>query len=116
MGKDKFEFARIASPEEIAEYLTSLAAGLKRGEVSLESRQQTLHLNPASDLKLELSVKDKDDKGKIAIEIGWKRRMVTTAADLRVQVGPRAEPLEPRGARFPIACRAPRETHDDLRS
>ena len=64
MGKDKFEFARIASPEEIAEYLTSLAAGLKRGDVSLESRQRTLHLNPVSDLKIELTVKDRDDKGK----------------------------------------------------
>jgi len=30
-----FEFARLASPEEVAEYLTSLAVGLKRGEVSL---------------------------------------------------------------------------------
>jgi amphi-Trp domain-containing protein len=91
MGKDKFEFARIASPEEIAEYLTSLAAGLKRGEVSLESRQRTLHLNPAADLKLELKVKAKDDKGKIEVEIGWKRRLSTTAADLRVRVGTRPD-------------------------
>jgi amphi-Trp domain-containing protein len=89
MGKDNFEFARIASPEEIAEYLTSLAVGLKRGEVSLESGERTLHLTPASDLKLELRVKDKDEKGKIALEIGWKRRMVTKASDLRVQVGSR---------------------------
>ncbi len=93
MAKDKFEFARIASPEEIAEYLTSLAAGLKRGDVSLESRQRTLHLNPASDLKIELTVKDRDDKGKITIEIGWKRRSVTTAADLRVQIGSRPETI-----------------------
>ena len=93
MGKDKFEFARIASPEEIAEYLTSLAAGLKRGEVSLESRQRTLHLNPASDLKLELTVKDRDDKGKITLEIGWKRRSTTTAADLRVQIGSRPDAI-----------------------
>ncbi len=91
MGKDKFEFARIASPEEIAEYLTSLAAGLKRGEVSLESRQRTLHLSPAADLKLELKVKDKDDKGKISVEIGWKRKLVTTAADLRVRAGTRPD-------------------------
>ena len=27
MGKERFEFARIASPEEIAEYLGSLAVG-----------------------------------------------------------------------------------------
>jgi amphi-Trp domain-containing protein len=89
MGKDKFEFARIASPEEIAEYLTSLAVGLKRGELSLESDERTLHLTPPADLKLDLRAKDKDEKGKIVIEIGWKRRIATRATDLRVQVGPR---------------------------
>ena len=90
MGKDKFEFARIASPEEVAEYLTSLAVGLKRGEVSLESGKRTLRLNPVADLKLELKVKDRDDKGKVEIEIAWKQRSLTTAADLRVDIGPRS--------------------------
>ncbi len=47
MGKERFEFARIASLEEIAEYLTSLAVGLKRGEVTLESGERTLRLTPA---------------------------------------------------------------------
>jgi amphi-Trp domain-containing protein len=89
MGKDSFEFARIASPEEIAEYLTSLAVGLKRGELSLESGERVLRLMPGAELKLDLRVKDKDEKGKIAIEIGWKRRMATRATDLRVQTGSR---------------------------
>jgi amphi-Trp domain-containing protein len=90
MSKEKFEFARIASPEEIAEYLTSLAVGLKRGEVSLESDERMLRLTPAADLKLELKVKERDEKGKIKIEIGWKRRVAARATDLRVQVGPRS--------------------------
>jgi amphi-Trp domain-containing protein len=90
MAKDKFEFARIASPEEIAEYLTSLAVGLKRGELSLESGERVLRLMPGAELKLDLRVKDKDEKGKIAIEIGWKRRTVARTTDLRVQVGSRA--------------------------
>jgi amphi-Trp domain-containing protein len=89
MGKDNFEFARIASPEEVAEYLTSLAVGLKRGEVSLESGERLLHLTPGADLKLELKVKERNEKGKIKIEIGWKRRVAARATDLRVQVGPR---------------------------
>jgi amphi-Trp domain-containing protein len=72
MGKDNFEFARIASPEEIAEYLTSLAVGLKRGEVSLETGEQTLRLVPSGELKLELKVKQKEEKGKIGLEIAWK--------------------------------------------
>jgi len=92
MAKETFEFARIASPEEIAEYLSSLASGLKRGEVSLESGERTLRLTPASDLKVSLRVKDKEEKGKIVLEIGWKPRATPKASDLQVAVGPRPRP------------------------
>jgi amphi-Trp domain-containing protein len=90
MGKDKFEFARIASPEEIAEYLSSLAVGLKRGEISLESSERTLRLSPAAELKLHIKVGQKEHKGKLEVEIGWKRPTATRAPELRVAVGPRA--------------------------
>ena len=86
MAKDRFEFARITSPEEVAEYLTSLAEGLKRGEVTLESDDRKLALTPGHDVKLALKVKQKDEKGKIALEIGWKRGSVPKAADLHVTV------------------------------
>jgi amphi-Trp domain-containing protein len=87
MAKERFEFARIASPEEIAEYLTSLAVGLKRGEVSLESGSDTLRLTPASELKLELKVTQRQRKGRIVLELGWKRLSGTKASDLRVTAG-----------------------------
>jgi amphi-Trp domain-containing protein len=90
MGKDKFEFARIASPEEIAEYLSSLAVGLKRGEISLESSERTLRLSPATELKLHIKAGQKEHKGKLEVEIGWKRPTATRAPELRVAVGPRA--------------------------
>ena len=90
VAKETFELARIASPSEVADYLKSLAAGLARGEVVLESGRQTLHLRPAADLKLEIVVKDREDKGKISIELAWKRRLVAKATDLRVEVGRRA--------------------------
>jgi amphi-Trp domain-containing protein len=85
MGKDSFRFARIGSREEAAEYLSSLGQGLKRGEVSLESGERMLRLVPGADLKIELRVRDKEEKGKIAIEIGWKRRTSARAADLDVR-------------------------------
>jgi len=90
MGKDSFRFARIGSREEVAEYLGSLGQGLKRGEVTLESGERMLHLIPAADLKIELRVKDRDEKGKIAIEIGWKRRTTARAADLDVRTTARS--------------------------
>ena len=89
MGKDTFEFARIATPEQLAEYLTSLAGGLKRGEVTLESGDRALCLVPAADIKLQLKVKRKADKGKIEIELGWKSGQSSRAANLQVQAGVR---------------------------
>jgi len=89
MAKNSVQFARIASPEEIAEYLTSLAVGLKRGEISLESGERSLHLSPASDVKLELKAGQKEHKGRIELEIGWKRSMATKTSELRVSVGQR---------------------------
>lgn len=89
MGKEQFEFARVASAEEIAEYLSSLAVGLKRGELSLESGERALRLSPAANLKLEIKVKQKESKGKIELEIGWKRSDGTRTTELRVSAGPR---------------------------
>ena len=83
MAKNSVQFARIASPEEIAEYLTSLAVGLKRGEVSLESGDRSLHMSPASDVKLELKATQKEHKGRVEIEIAiaWKRAKDDDDAD-----------------------------------
>jgi amphi-Trp domain-containing protein len=89
MAKDEFEFARLASPEEVAEYLTSLAVGLKRGEISLESDERALRLTPAASVKLEVAVRDKEHKGRIKVQIGWKREVASRTADLRVDVPPR---------------------------
>jgi amphi-Trp domain-containing protein len=88
MGKEHFEFARMASPEEVAEYLSSLAVGLKRGELSLESGERALRLSPAANLKLEIKVKQRDAKGKIELELGWKRSNGIRTTDLRVAAGP----------------------------
>jgi amphi-Trp domain-containing protein len=95
MGKDRFEFARIASAEEVAEYLTSLAQGLKRGEVALESGGHALRLVPPGDLKVALSAQTKERKGTIEIEVTWKRGPATRAKELKVDVGPRPAPGGP---------------------
>jgi amphi-Trp domain-containing protein len=90
MAKDRFEFGLIGTAEEIAEYLTSLAAGLKRGEVSLESGERALRLVPPADVKLELNVGTRTNKGRIKVEVGWKRRDGARAGDLYVEVDSRS--------------------------
>lgn len=87
MAKDSVQFARIASPEEIAEYLTSLAEGLKRGEVTLEAGEQGLRLTPGAEIKVELTAMEKESRGKVEIEIGWKRLTGGRTSALRVEVG-----------------------------
>jgi amphi-Trp domain-containing protein len=87
MAKNSFQFARIASPEEVAEYLTSLAVGLKRGEVSLESGERSLRLAPAPDVKLEIKVGQKEHKGKVELQIGWKRQSGVKTSELRIAAG-----------------------------
>jgi hypothetical protein len=39
-------------------------------------------------VKVGLKVKQKEGKGKIEIEIGWKRTSIPKATDLLVQTGP----------------------------
>ncbi len=89
MAKDRFEFELIGTADEIAEYLTSLAAGLKRGEVSLESGERALRLVPPDEIKLELKIGTKAHKGKIEVEVAWKRREGSRTSDLRVEVDSR---------------------------
>jgi hypothetical protein len=55
--------------------------------VSLESGERTLRLAPAQEIKLELKVTQKPHKGRIEIEIGWKRHIVVKASELKVEVG-----------------------------
>lgn len=97
MAKDRFEFARISSPEEVAEYLTSLAQGLKRGEVALESGGHRLRLTPPGDLKVSLEARSRERRGKIAIEVSWKRGLATRASELKVAVAARMAAGERRG-------------------
>jgi len=90
MAKDRFEFARIASPEEVADYLTSLAQGLKRGEVALESGGHLLRLVPAGEVAVSLRARAKERKGRILVEVGWRRGLPTRATELKVGVGVRS--------------------------
>ena len=87
MGKDGVEFSRIASLEEIAEYLVSIAHGLKQGGLNLRLGDRVLRLVPGTDVKIEL----KERKGKIDLKVGWKQRTTTPASALRVSVGPGAQ-------------------------
>jgi hypothetical protein len=92
MGKETFEVATDRHARGCRGRPARARRRPQAGRGELESPKRTLRLTPAADLKLELTVKDQDNKGKIVLEIGWKRRATAKAADLRVEIGHRAPP------------------------
>lgn len=86
MARDRFEFGLIGTAEEIADYVLSLAGGLDRGEVSLESGVAALRLWPAAEVKLAVKVRLKAHRGKIKLALAWRCRGRSCARDLRVEV------------------------------
>ena len=91
MAKDRFEFGLVGTAEDVADYLLSVAAGLQQGQVSLESGARALRLSPAREIRFALRVGVTAQKGKIKLEIGWRRQEHPRAGDLCVQVEGRRE-------------------------
>jgi amphi-Trp domain-containing protein len=60
-------------PEEIAARLIELAGGLRQGLVSLPGAGRTLRLPVPAEVTLELEIKDRDDRGRITVQLSWKR-------------------------------------------
>ena len=88
IGGIRFEFARIASPDEVAECLTSVAHGLKRGEVSFTSGGLALRFAPSAGVVVELKASEKGEQGRLRVRIGWKAKK--DVSGLRISARSRA--------------------------
>jgi amphi-Trp domain-containing protein len=86
-GRVSVHVSRLAPPGQVADVLASLAHGVKRGELTLESGGRALRLVPTSDLTLELVVTQKEEKGRIALQLAWEPVAPRRGQDLRVAVG-----------------------------
>src|SRR5205807_10219134 len=76
IGGIRFEFARIASPDEVAECLTSVAHGLKRGEVSFTSGGLAVRFAPTAGIVVELKATEKGEQGRLRVRIRSEERRV----------------------------------------
>lgn len=74
----EFDLAR----DEAAAYLEALAEGLRAGSVSIKSKKLELTLTPAQNLSLNLKGKASRSKGRLEIDINWKRRGETPSTAL----------------------------------
>jgi amphi-Trp domain-containing protein len=90
VGRASVHVSRLAAPGQVADVLASLAEGVKRGELTLESGGRALRLVPTSDLTLELVVTQKEEKGRIELQLAWEPQRPSRANDLRVAVGRRS--------------------------
>jgi len=84
MRDEAFDFARVVAADEVADYLSSLAQELIKGDVRLGSGTRVLHLVPPAELKLDLRVREGERKSELVLKLGWKRQILATTADLRV--------------------------------
>jgi amphi-Trp domain-containing protein len=78
--KDKVQFAGTVSAQEAAQYLESLARGLRERTMLLESGDASVTLEVPDDVKIDIEVSADAEKGKSSIEvsIGLRRREAET--------------------------------------
>jgi amphi-Trp domain-containing protein len=92
MPKDKIEFSGSVSADDAAAYLESLADGLRKRSMLLESGDTSINVEVAEDVKVELQVSADEEKGKSAIELAmsWRGRRddaVAAPASLLIVAG-----------------------------
>jgi amphi-Trp domain-containing protein len=78
--KDKVQFAGTVSAQEAAQYLESLAKGLRERTMLLESGDASVTIEVPDDVKIDIDVSNDAEKGKSSIEvsIGLRRRQAET--------------------------------------
>lgn len=83
MPKDKVEFAGSVSAQEAAQYLESLATGLRERAILLESGDSSVTFEVAEDVKIEIEATTNAEKGKSSIDVrmSW-RQLRPEEADL----------------------------------
>jgi amphi-Trp domain-containing protein len=74
--KDKVQFSGSVPAQEAAQYLESIAKGLRERSMLLESGDNSLTVDVADDVKIEIEVATEGEKGKSSIDLSlsWRQR------------------------------------------
>jgi amphi-Trp domain-containing protein len=75
-GKDKIEYSGVVPVQEAAQYLESLARGLRERVLLLESGDSSVSIDVPDDVKVGIEASVDVDKGKASIDVslGWRQR------------------------------------------
>jgi amphi-Trp domain-containing protein len=80
--KEKVHFSGTVPVQEAAQYLESLAKGLRERSLLLESGDASVTLEVPAEIKIDIEVSGDAEKGKSSIELylGWRQVRETEAA------------------------------------
>jgi amphi-Trp domain-containing protein len=105
-GEKAFEYSAYSEPSTIADYLEALAQHLRSGRVHLAAGGESIDLEMAANVKVELAAKVKPEKGKgsLQLDISW-RQPPASEESLRIEAaseGGEDEEEEPAAAGLEI--------------
>lgn len=91
--KDKVQFAGSVPVQEAAQYLESLAKGLRERSMLLESGDTSITIEVPDEVKIEIEVAQDSEKGKGTVELAltWRQRReeeATPPPGLLIVAGP----------------------------
>ena len=96
-SKEKVQFAGTVPAQEAAQYLESIAKGLRERAMLLESGDTSMTVEVSDDVKIEISASAAPEKGKAAIEVSvsWRAKPDEEAAPpVGLLIVPGAQPAE----------------------
>ncbi len=73
---------------QVVEYLEQLVAALKSGAVHVHVGSQAIVLGPRGVLGFELRARQKGKRQKLALELSWRKKLVTPDEDLGLSIRP----------------------------
>jgi amphi-Trp domain-containing protein len=96
-SKEKIQYAGTVPVQEAAQYLESIAKGLRERAMLLESGDTSMTVEVSDDVKIEIQASAAPEKGKAAIDVSlsWRARQEEeAAAPPGLLIVPGAQPAE----------------------
>jgi amphi-Trp domain-containing protein len=94
--KDKVQFSGTVPAQEAAQYLESLAKGIRERTMLLESGDASVTIEVPDEVKIEIDVSSDAEKGKSSVDVslGFRRRGAETPAAPGLLIVPGAAAAE----------------------
>jgi amphi-Trp domain-containing protein len=112
-GNGDFTYSDRLATEQVAEYFTRIAQGIRMGNLTLRGKGSSLNLPTGQTVKMMLKSQTRPGKGKMEIELSWKEGAPSQMANLQVEPGiPFSFEIQPGGTQqVSLVVQEPEEPH-----